>query len=54
MDKKKDKPKYYNFFDDAAKYPDAVIYVVMSHRESGKTFSFPYGCPKRNEVLKNG
>lgn len=49
MAKKKDKPKYYNFFDDVAKYPDAVIYIVMSHRGPGKTFSFLDGCPKRNE-----
>lgn len=42
--KPKEKRKYYDFFEDVKKYPDAVVYLVVSLRSVGKTYSFLKDC----------
>lgn len=41
---KKNERKYYDFFEDVKKYPDAVVYLVVSLRSVGKTYSFLRSC----------
>lgn len=40
MTRNKIKPVFYNIFDDIKRYPDAVVYTVMSQRGVGKTYGF--------------
>ena len=43
------KAVYYDFFEDERKYPDAVVYVVMSQRGVGKTYGFLKGINDRGK-----
>lgn len=43
MSKNTNDPIFYDFFEDERKYPDAVVYVVMSQRGVGKTYGFLNG-----------
>lgn len=45
------KRKYYDFFEDEKKYPDAVVYFVVSQRSVGKTYSFLKGAMERHEKV---
>lgn len=44
----KNKLRYYNVFDDIAKYPDAWCYVVYSRRGPGKTYGYLDGVRTRH------
>lgn len=43
------KRRYYDFFEDEKKYPDAVVYVVVSQRGVGKTYGFLRGAMERGK-----
>ena len=43
------KRRYYNFFDDEKRYPDAVVYVIISQRGVGKTYGTLRGAMERNK-----
>lgn len=47
--KTNNKRRYYDFFDDEKKYPEAVVYFVISPRSVGKTYGFLWGCMQRNK-----
>lgn len=45
------KRKYYDFFDDEALYPDAVVYIIVSPRGVGKTYGVLDGARVRGKKI---